>query len=252
MTRPITAARSTEGSGRARTTKPAMATAPSTDGTRPRRPTQRAENSTTPSTMATFAPLTASRCASPEVRKSSSSSVGSREVSPTTRPGTNPRSPAGVPTPRRAGPSAAWRPPVESRAAHPGLQAVPGRQRPRLRNRHHAAATGVLWSRSAPQARAVANPRRRRPRSRALGCASTHSARALSPARCAHARGLWASAARCWLSRSCGSPVTTSSTRATARSTASALSGPPWIAATRMPAANAAAATAQSSDAATR
>ena len=46
-------------------------------------------------TIARLAPLTAVRCVSPAVRKSSTSPAGIREVSPTTSPGSSPRSAGG-------------------------------------------------------------------------------------------------------------------------------------------------------------
>ena len=94
-TAPIAAARTTEGCGRARTTKPVIATAARTGRARPRIPTRRPTRSTNPVTIARLAPLTAVRWVRPAVRKSSLTSAGTLEVSPTTSPGSSPRSAGG-------------------------------------------------------------------------------------------------------------------------------------------------------------
>ncbi len=97
VTRPMSAARSTLGSGRARTTKPRTATTPATGSARPRTPAWRRASNAAPSRIVTLVPLTASRCVSSVVLKSRMRSGGSRPVSPTTRPGRRPRGPAGRP-----------------------------------------------------------------------------------------------------------------------------------------------------------
>jgi hypothetical protein len=91
----MAAARTTLGEGRTRITKPtsaAPATAAASHG--PARH-QRAAKSTSPMTIATLAPLTATRWVSPVARKSSASSGSSRLVSPSTRPGSSPPGSAG-------------------------------------------------------------------------------------------------------------------------------------------------------------
>lgn len=94
-TAPITAARSTLGSGRATTTKPRRA-APAR-ASRHRRPSPQAVATirTLPLTIATLLPDTAHRCDNPVSRIASSRSAGSPEVSPTTRPGRSPPASAG-------------------------------------------------------------------------------------------------------------------------------------------------------------
>ncbi len=89
-TAPITAARSTLGSGPARTTNPTRATdAPAAHPFGPTRKI-RSSNRTAPQRIARFAPLTASRCARPDVRNSSSTLDDTSAVSPTTKAGNRP------------------------------------------------------------------------------------------------------------------------------------------------------------------
>ena len=112
-TSPMTAARSTLGDGRARTTKPASATAASTGAPRTPIPDRRASSSTAPQTIATLVPLTAVRWVRPTVWKSASSAGSSRLVSPTTSPGSSPASASGSGStarrsPARRCPAARW------------------------------------------------------------------------------------------------------------------------------------------------
>src|SRR3954468_11739541 len=94
-TRPITAARSTLGDGRTRTTNPSS-DAPQINA-RPCRPSpvHRTAESTVPSRIAMFAPLTAVRWASPVTRNAEVNDSGICETSPSTSPGTSPRSSPG-------------------------------------------------------------------------------------------------------------------------------------------------------------
>ena len=85
----MTAARSTDGSGRATSTNPTTQSAPTTSSPRARTPAQRARSSTEASTSVRLVPDTAVRCVSPAVRKSSVTSVGSRSSSPVTNAGTS-------------------------------------------------------------------------------------------------------------------------------------------------------------------
>ena len=77
---PITAARSTLGSVRARSTNPTTPAAPTTTSQRPRTRHHRARASRNPTTSVRLVPDTASRCVSPVVRKSVSTSAGERRV----------------------------------------------------------------------------------------------------------------------------------------------------------------------------
>ena len=88
---PITAARSTLGSVRASSTNPSTPAAPTTTSHRPRAPHHRAMTSRNPTTRVRLVPETASRCVSPVVRKSASTSSGRPASSPTTRAGTSAR-----------------------------------------------------------------------------------------------------------------------------------------------------------------
>ena len=101
----MTAARSTLGDGRARTTKPSSATAARATRARRRTPIARATANVTASTTLTFSPETASRWVRPVSRMSAVSVGGTAETSPSTRPGNSPRSSAG--SPRQAPRSAA-------------------------------------------------------------------------------------------------------------------------------------------------
>ena len=95
-TAPMAAARTTLGDGRARITKPARASQADHRGEHTgRRGTNGRRSSTTPSTMATFAPLTATRWVMPVARKSSSTPASRRLVSPMTSPGSRPPGSAG-------------------------------------------------------------------------------------------------------------------------------------------------------------
>ena len=107
---PIAAARTTLGSGRASTTKPASAS--SASGGRQRRGTPRTTHSpsTRPVTTATLLPLTAVRCVMPVARIAAVRSGGVRLVSPMTRPGRRPRASGGAR-------STAERRPARSRSA---------------------------------------------------------------------------------------------------------------------------------------
>ena len=92
---PVAAARSTLGDGRTRITNPTSETAQRTAvATGPARH-QRATRTTTPRIIATFAPQTASRCVIPVVRKESATAGSSRVVSPSTKPGSSPRTGSG-------------------------------------------------------------------------------------------------------------------------------------------------------------
>ena len=75
-TTPQTVARSTDGSGRARTRKPSTAASPAAGTALARSPPHRAASSAAARTIATFAPLTATRCVRPDVRKSATTSDG--------------------------------------------------------------------------------------------------------------------------------------------------------------------------------
>jgi hypothetical protein len=90
VTAPIAAARSTLGEGRARITKPASATTAMSTWTLRSTARRRSGQSTAASTIPTFAPETAVRCANPALRNSSSSTGSARLVSPTTSPGSRP------------------------------------------------------------------------------------------------------------------------------------------------------------------
>ncbi len=108
---PITAARTTLGEGRARTTKPTR-TAPATAAdNRGSARSRRRPASTAPVKIARFAPDTASRWVSPAARKSSSTSWVRVLVSPMARPGSSPASggasvPVAARRPERSPPAA--------------------------------------------------------------------------------------------------------------------------------------------------
>ena len=89
-TRPIAAARRTLACGRATITNPTIVSAPVSACARRPTPAHRATTSAAPKTMATFAPDTATMCVSPVVRKSVTRSGDNPDVSPSTRPGSNP------------------------------------------------------------------------------------------------------------------------------------------------------------------
>ena len=93
---PMAAARTTLGSGRARTTNPARATRARTGRARLGTPSSTHRARTSPVTTATLLPLTAVRCVIPVARIASVRSAGVRLVSPMTRPGSNPRASAGA------------------------------------------------------------------------------------------------------------------------------------------------------------
>ena len=110
---PITAARSTLGLGRARTTNPISEIA--LDSTRSRIPNrvQRSRPTTAATTIARLAPLTAVRCVRPAARKLAVSDGGIWPVSPSTRPGNNPLSLGDSPdtarrSPARTRPAQRW------------------------------------------------------------------------------------------------------------------------------------------------
>ena len=107
---PIAAARTTLGSGRASTTKPASASPASTGRSRRGSPRTAPSPRTIPTTTATFEPLTAVRCVIPVARIAAVRSSGVRLVSPMTRPGSRPRASAGAS-------STAARRPARSRSA---------------------------------------------------------------------------------------------------------------------------------------
>ena len=89
-TPPMTAARSTLGDGRARTTNPTSASPAPAAHTRGPARSSRSRNSTAPATTARFAPDTAVRWVSPAARKSSATSGVWSRVSPTVSPGSSP------------------------------------------------------------------------------------------------------------------------------------------------------------------
>ncbi len=91
----INAARSTLGEGRATTTKATSTSAPSAPHTHGRAPARRSASKTMPSTIEQFVPLTATRWVSPAIRNRSTSTGSSALVSPSTRPGSSPRSSIG-------------------------------------------------------------------------------------------------------------------------------------------------------------
>ena len=92
---PITAARSTDGSGRASSTNPSSTSPAATSRARRPRPTPRAAASAMMQTIVTLVPLTAARCVRPVARMASPRSAGCSLVSPSTRPGSSPRGSAG-------------------------------------------------------------------------------------------------------------------------------------------------------------
>ena len=157
--RPHAAARMTLGSGRHTTTKARVSNAPSTAvprsgmprrGARPRRSARWALPGgpmSTASMIMRFAPLTASRCVMSVARNAASRSAGSREVSPTTSPGSRPR----------ASPSS---PAVASRSPERRPPAVrcSGRRLPDHRRRPVGAAYGP-WRRCPVRDRSVWAPR---------------------------------------------------------------------------------------------
>lgn len=118
VTAPMAAARTTLGLGRASTTNPTRTTAATSACTRRSTARRRRGRRTPARTIATFAPDTAVRCASPADRKSSSSTGSMVVVSPTTSPGSSPAA-AGSSTrcaesrsaPRRL-PAVCWRGPA--------------------------------------------------------------------------------------------------------------------------------------------
>ncbi len=93
---PITAARTTLGSGRASTTNPARPTRASTGRSRRGTPTRTHSPRTSPVTTATLLPLTAVRWVIPVARMAAVRSGGVRLVSPMTRPGSSPLGSAGA------------------------------------------------------------------------------------------------------------------------------------------------------------
>ena len=101
---PVTVARRTLGSGRASTRKPRIASSPTAGTARARKPAHRAAKSAATATKATLLPETATRWVSPVVLQSSARSGGSREVSPSTSPGSRPRSSGGRTAAARASP----------------------------------------------------------------------------------------------------------------------------------------------------
>ena len=114
---PMAAARTTLGSGRARTTNPARATRARTGRARLGMPSSTHRPRTSPVTTATLLPLTAVRCVIPVARIASVRSAGVRLVSPMTRPGSNPRASAGAESTdaRKPGPQ-----PLRTRRHGPG------------------------------------------------------------------------------------------------------------------------------------
>jgi hypothetical protein len=94
-TAPMAAARTTLGDGRARMTKPTRAIAQMAADSHGAARHQRATKRTTPRTIATLAPLTATKWVRPVVRNSSASAGSNRLVSPMTRPGSRPPGSAG-------------------------------------------------------------------------------------------------------------------------------------------------------------
>ncbi len=107
---PMTDARTTLGSGRARTTKPARARRARAGRARRGTPSSPATPRTRPRTTATLAPLTADRWVIPVASMASVRSPGVRLVSPMTSPGRRPRASAGAS-------STAARSPARSRSA---------------------------------------------------------------------------------------------------------------------------------------
>src|SRR5262249_29080887 len=110
---PMAAARSTLGEGRANTTKPTVASPPAAADSRGPAPSRRATKRTAPTTYTRLAPETATRCDSPAVRKSATSTGSIAEVSPTARPGSRPAAPVGRPeaaacSPARSRPATRW------------------------------------------------------------------------------------------------------------------------------------------------
>ena len=135
VTAPMAAARTTLGLGRARTTKPTSASPATTACTRRSTARRRSGQRTPASTMATFAPDTAVRCARPARPKSSSSTGSMARVSPTTRPGSRPAGPGSrtrsAPSPRA--PAAALRRPAAQPRARRPAWAARARRPPRRR-----------------------------------------------------------------------------------------------------------------------
>ena len=118
VTAPMAAARTTLGLGRARITNPISARTATAACTRRSTARRRRGRRTPARTIATFAPDTAVRCASPARRKSSSSTGSMAVVSPTTRPGSSPAG-AGSST-RRADSRSASRSPPAVACSTPG------------------------------------------------------------------------------------------------------------------------------------
>ena len=120
---PMAAARTTLGSGRARTTNPASAASASTGRSALGTPRIVHSPRTRPRTTATLAPLTADRWVSPVVSIASVRSGGVRLVSPMTRPGRRPRASAEVPSTASRSPARRRSAP---RATAPGGASVRG------------------------------------------------------------------------------------------------------------------------------
>ena len=219
-TSPMTAARRTLGDGRARTTKAASASEDTSGPPTSPSPSARLSSRAAPSTTATLVPETATRCVSPVTRNSSRSCGARRLTSPTTSPGSKPRSAAGSGStaarrPARRLPATRWTaegPPRTvggPRAARTAavLSCGPaGRSRPSTRTR---------WLGSSPSQCRSVDKTSTGTRSRVLlARASTRSARTGATTR-----------SRAPDTARCGSSVTTTSSTTAAPSFASAASG---------------------------
>jgi hypothetical protein len=225
---PMVAARSTDGDGRASSTKNASPRPPSTAAVRGPTPQRRATRRTAASRMATFWPDTATRWVRPVRRKSSRTAGSRRVVSPTTRPGSRPRASGGSTSDASRRPARRW-PAIRlgsgaaaRRTGSPnGSNDGPDsdeRRRPVTRRR----SPGRRSLQPGPRAKTT-NERRRRsavaPRTRR---SARTSANVVSAMRCAPTT-------RPVSGR--GSPVTVRSRVTTARSAARAVSGPSRVAA---------------------
>ena len=141
-TRPIAAARSTLGCGRASTTNTTTITSPTTVKPRARTPSSLASGRTKARSSVRLVPDTADKCVSPVTLKSSTRSGGRADSSPMTSAGTSPRTASGSPA-------------TDSRR--------PARTRSAARS-HHAGSSNALGAALADSIAATSDPPSTAPR----------------------------------------------------------------------------------------
>ena len=228
---PIAAARTTLGSGRARTTKPVRVTRASTGRSRRGTPTTTHNPRTRPTTTATLLPETAVRWVMPVARIASVRSAGVRLVSPMTSPGRSPRGSSGAsstedrnparsrsaPDATRPGPATTVGGPATASVATRSSARSVGPSRPRTTT---VARQGSSTRAVSPVSSTGAAVSRRVPRASTRSIVTSRSTRTASPRP----------------ARTIGSPVTTTRAVTAARWAASS-STPPRARTTAWPAA---------------